>query len=271
MEARVHRCAVGAVALAAIFLGACRDPGASDRRLAHQLLLREREALERQLSDAGATRTPDVRVAIPASLIRDLVSTDLPFEATVDRFRVVVREADVDFRGALARVDLGGAVRWADREGVEVELALVGALEVLDVDPSSGSLEARVDILGVRTRDVRVGGLSPPAERLLDALARRPVEELQALVREIEIPVQLLRTVELPAVEEDEVSIGSARVPLSVGVVDVRVGDDLLVVELDVEIPNAEGSAVGTPPDGSAGGEGGPAGDSAVGPGGALR
>jgi hypothetical protein len=235
------------------------------------LLLQERDALERQLSDTGAGGTPDVRVAIPASLVRDLVSLDLPFEATVDRFRVIVREADVDFRGALARVDLGGAVRWADREDVEVELSLVGALQVLDVEPSSGSLEARVDILGVRTRDVRLGGLSPPAERLLDGLARRPVEELQALVREIEIPVRLLRTIDLPAVEEDEVTIGPARVPLAVRVVDVRVGEDLLVVELGVEIPGVDGSGPGAPPDSAVGGEGDPAGDSVVAAGGAPR
>lgn len=225
--------------LVAVLLSGCGDGGAAGRRLEGELLSRERDALRRRLAEPAVSSRPDVVVAVPAGVVRELISTDLPFEAAVDRFRITVREADVDFRGGLALIRLGGSVRWVDREDVEADLGLVGTLEVLDVDGPGGSLRARMDILGIQTRDVRVGDLSPPAERLLDALARRPAEELEALVREIEIPVRVLRSVELPAVEEEEVSIAAAAVPLEVSVQAVAVGGDLMVVELAVGVPRS--------------------------------
>ncbi len=230
-----------AVVLAALVLEACSGADAADRRLEHEVLKREKAALEQELAADREAYPPDAVVAVPASLVGALLAADLPFETTADRFRITVERADVDFRGAVALVTLGGRVAWVDQEDVVADVEIVGTLDVIGLDEERGSLRARVEILGVRTRDVRVAGLSPPAERLLDALARRPVGELTALVREVRIPVRILRSLELPAVEEDEVSIAAARLPLDVRIHDVRVGEDRLLVVLDVRVP--EGGA----------------------------
>jgi hypothetical protein len=59
---------------------------------------------------------------------------------------------------------------WAD-------VTVLGLLEVVGIDPTSGVLDARVEILVVDTRQVSVQGLAPPAERLVNA--RHPEIEIE--------------------------------------------------------------------------------------------
>jgi hypothetical protein len=87
---------------------------------------------------------------------------------------------------------------------------------VLEIQ-ESGTLATRVEILGWQTQDVRVGGLSPPAGRLLDELAARPASDLNELLSRIEIPVQLCPTSRCRASTEDEVTIPAVDIPLARG------------------------------------------------------
>lgn len=220
-------------------LAACGPAEPLEQRVERQLLLGQKAALERELARADdAGHRPGAMVVIPASLVQRLVAAALPFRTEVaGRFLVSAERATVDFSGGLALVRLGGHVAWADREDVSASIDLIGALRVLDIEEADATLRARVEILGFATRDVRIGALSPPAEQLLDELARRPTDELNALLREIEIPVRLAGVIPLPAVEDDDITIPATALPLRVALHDVRVARGRLWVHIDVTPP----------------------------------
>ena len=215
---------------------ACVAPPPLEQRVERDLLERQRAALHRELArEADAEHEAGAVVLVPASLIAQALEIALPLETVVaDRFRIRADSAQVDFTGGLALVRLSGQAQWADRTGVSAAIDLIGALQILEIRESTGRLSARVEILGFETRDVRLGSLTPPAERLLNELAQRPVGDLNALLERIEVPVHLTETIRLPAVEEDEITIPAVDVPLAMGIHDVRVGADRLWIYLDI-------------------------------------
>jgi len=237
-----------------VVLTGCGDASSLYQRVERDLLLRQREALVRELGRAtDADHETAAVIVVPAALVDRLLTVAMPLEVTVDgRFRVTADSAAVDFSGGLALVRLHGRAEWVGRDDVSAGVDVVGALQVLDLEETSGTLAARIEILGFETRDVRLGALSPAAERLLDELADRPASELNALLDRIEIPVRLSRTVTLPPVQEDELTIAGATFPLRVALHDVRVGRDRLFVYVDLELATADREAVaGSTPDGS--------------------
>ena len=220
-------------------LSGCGPPEPLEQRVERELLLRQRAALERALSSRSveeADHATGAVVVIPAALLERLLSLSLPVEATVDRFHVTAGAARVEFGEGLALVRLEARVAWADRPDVSALVDVIGALEILGIRESTGSLTSRVEILGFETRDVQLGSLSPPVERLLDELVSRPAEELNRLLGEVDIPIRLLRSVRIPAVDEEEVTIAGVELPVRVGVHDVRVEAERLWVHLDVEV-----------------------------------
>lgn len=227
-----HLLAVGVVAL----LCACSPREPLDERLERDLLLRQKEALQRELARHGEELDADIVVVIPASLVDGLLDVALPLETVVaDRFRVTVDSGRVDFTGGLALVRLSALIEAVDRDGVSARIVILGTLEVLDIQ-ESGTLATRVEILGWQTQAVRIGSLSPPAGRLLDEFAARPANELNELLSRIEIPVRLAPTIPLPAVEEDEVTIAAVDIPLSARLQEVRVGGGVMWVHIDVAV-----------------------------------
>jgi len=205
-------------------------------RVERDLLLRQKAALERELSRAAddSDHATAALVVVPASLLGRLLAVALPVRAEVDRFEITADSASVDFGGGLALVRLAARVGWLDRDDVTAAITVIGALEVLDVEESAGTLTSRIEILGWETHELRLGALSPPAERLLDELAERPASDLNALLSSIQIPVRLVEAIRLPAVEEDEVSIAAVAIPLEGRLHDVRVGADRLWIYIDI-------------------------------------
>jgi hypothetical protein len=221
---------------------ACRPEEAVVLRLERDLLLREKEALEREAAGGGAdVEDAAALVVVPATLVDQLIAVALPVQATIDdRFRITADSAHVDFRGGLALVRLAARVEWVDRENVSARIDVLGVLQVLDIEAGTGRLTSRVEILGFETSDVRVGSLAPPASRLLDALAERPAGDLNELLSRIEIPVRLAPTIRLPAVEEDEISIAGADIALEARIQKVRVGAGRLWVYIALGVPGPD-------------------------------
>jgi hypothetical protein len=221
----------------AILLAACGPSEPLDQRLERDLLTRQKEALERELVRRMEVLDSDIVVAVPSTLIDELLQVALPVEAVIgDRFRIVADGGEVDFEGGLALVRLRGEVAMADRESVAARIEIAGILQVLEIE-GAGTLATRVEILGWRTEEVRFGTRSPPVGRLLDELAARPAGDLNALLSRIEIPVRLLPTIPLPRVAENEVTIPAAEIPLDARVDEVRVGGGRLWVHIDVGVP----------------------------------
>jgi hypothetical protein len=220
---------------------ACRPDEPLVRRLERDLLLREKEALEREVARGDFDIADAAALAVvPETLVDQLLAVALPVQTTIDdRFRITADSARVDFRGGLALVRLAARVEWVDRENISARIDVLGTLQILDIEAASGRLISRVEILGFETSDVRLGALSPPAGRLLDDLAERPASELNELLSRIEIPVHLAPTIRLPPVEEDEVSIAGADIPLEARIQRVRVGAGRLWVYIALAVPGA--------------------------------
>ena len=205
-----------------------------------RVLEAERGALRAYLTAPAPARgvVPfgDILVIIRAELIAELIAGALPIERTIDdRFLVRVDSARVTLRTGLALVELSGRARLTDDENVFADISLVGALEVGTALRVGSALAADVTILGVRTRDVGVGRLSPPAERLVDELARVRLSELDRFLHGVPIPVRLDELVELPAVEEEEVTIPAAGLEIGFRLQGVRVLEEGVFVSLSVE------------------------------------
>jgi hypothetical protein len=230
---------VAIVAAAGWLVAGCGTSEPLARRLERDVLERQKAALERELKHGLAAGAGDVVVAIPATLVAQLLDVALPVQTLVaDRFIITADSARVDFDAGLALVHISARVQWADRDHVEAPIEVLGALQILEIE-DSGILAARVEILGFESGDVQFGGVSAPAGRLLNEFARRPVEDLNALLARIEIPVRLLPLIPLPAVEEADISIDAADIALDARLRGVRVGGGWLRVHLDLGLAGA--------------------------------
>ena len=221
------------VALLLCGLTSCRPDAPLAARLEYDMLLRQKAALEREQARGTANTESAALVVVPAALLDQLLDVALPVQATVsDRFRITVDSARVEFNAGLALVHLAARVEWVDRENISANIEVLGTLQILDLDASSGTLVSRVEILGFEAVDVRVGAgaLSTVAARLLEEFAERPASDLNQLLSRIEIPVRLVPTIRMPAVEENELSIDAVEIPMEARIDQVRVGSGRLWV-----------------------------------------
>lgn len=232
--------AAGTLALAGLVIGLHEIRARTRVPVEQRVLEAERDALRSYLAapepGGGVIPFADVLLTVRASLIGDLIAGTLPIERTVaDRFIIRVDSARVTLRTGLALVELSGRARLVDDEDVFADIWLMGALELGTAPGDGPSLGADVSILGIRTRDVGMRGLSPPAERLVDELARVRLSELDRLLQRVPIPVSLDELVELPAVDEEEVTIPAASLAVSFRLAGVRVLEEGIFASLAVE------------------------------------
>lgn len=221
------------------FSVACR-PGEAREDPELIALERERDALTRYLAhaDTGALVPFDgFLVVVREDLIGEVVQAALPHTTMVaDRYRLELNVAEVRFRNGLALVDLAGRAALSDRPGVWADVTVVGLFRVLDLDPRRATLRARVEVLGFETREVGVGGLSPPLERLVDGLGARYAAELDDVLGQLEVPVRLREQIELPRVEEPEITIPSSTLAVRLQVTDARVLQDRIFISVSADL-----------------------------------
>jgi len=116
-----------------------------------------------------------------------------------------------------------------------------GGLDVVELDPASGTLRGRVSVIAVDARRVDVLGMaSHLAEDLVEDLGREKLDAYGDLVSRVDIPVRLERSVSLPAVGPAEVSIDAATIPLRVAISDVKAFQGKLWVSVDVAAEGAQ-------------------------------
>jgi len=218
--------------LAVVYSPACRSKfeGGGDLRAQRVVLQREvegyREAAARLERGDPVLPKEDLAIAISDALVRDLIAAQLPFEADVDKFHIALRTAEVKFRGSPV-VELSGALNLKDRPNLQAAAHLVGALEDIAVDPATATLKARisVDHLSIES----VGGLEQlMSGATLDEVGRMVRLQIKNALPEIQIPVKVQQSIELPAVTRGPVRLEGARMPLQVAVSQVLAGQGIL-------------------------------------------
>lgn len=204
-------------------IGCSRGSIRDGHRLALEAELRALEAYASVGPGRSLADFDETLVVIREELVQELIAAVLPLEATVGDLRLRVDSAAVEFRPGLAVLRLATRVSPARAASLSADVRLLGALEIGPFPEDGEALTARVRMFGLDTRDVRLGALTPPAERLVDELARLRADELNDLLDTIQIPVRLVEVVKVPTLELDEVTIPGAELPVRFELASVRV------------------------------------------------
>jgi hypothetical protein len=214
--------------LAAFLPPGCGSRPEARRAVEEAILDRRSEGLEALTAaarkNAGRIIGPeDILVVVGQGLVQQVLDGAVPFERTIgDRFRVRVDQCSVHFEDGLALVELNGRASLSAGREVGAELTAYGGLDVVDLDPQSGVLRARIHVFAMEARRVGVLGLSTPAGRLAEEIGREKLESFSSLLSSVEIPVRLERAITLPAIgTESGVSIAATHLPLNLSVVEV--------------------------------------------------
>lgn len=191
------------------------------------ILERRKVGLESLLARAEKGPLPfnQILAIVDESLIQQLLTSALPFERVIkDEYRVVVDTATVSFDDNFALIKLGGRVSLASQpDSTFADVAIYGALDIVELDPLSGVLRGQVKIIGLDASKVSVMGMATKtAEDLLEEFGGDRAEQLATLFSKIEIPVRLQREIVIPAFgPEGPVKIAEARIPITGSVTDV--------------------------------------------------
>jgi hypothetical protein len=227
--ALLRRALVPVLALSAV---ACdsKFEGGGDLRAQKVVLKREvdglREAAARLEKGQPILPLDDVAIAIDDTLLRDLIAAQLPFEMDVDRFHLSLTEVEAHFRGSPV-VRLRGALNLKKRPDLAATVNVIGALEEIQVEPSSSILRARiaVDHIGIEKAagiELLLSGAT------MDEVARMVRLQLKDRLPPIQIPVKVQQSIDFPAVTTGPVRIDGARMPLQVAVSQVLAGQGRL-------------------------------------------
>lgn len=212
----------GLAALAVLAGAACDDAydGAGDLRAQRVVVEREVEGLRdvvRRL-DRGEPLLPpdDIAIAVDDSAVRALILAQLPFEADVDRFRVRLTDADVQFRGS-PTLQLRGRLQVRDRPDVTAVVTLFGALDDIRVDRATSTLRATVAADHISLDDA-TGLAAYLSGATLDEAARQIRLAMRPQLPVIRIPVAVRDEVDVPAVTDGPVRLAAFRLPLEAAV-----------------------------------------------------
>jgi hypothetical protein len=218
---RVSR--AGLVALAASLAG-CGGNG--DAPNPEEALLR-RQVSGLQALVAAAEKGPlvpfeHVLVVVDERLVQDLLLSTTPYERIVGgRFRVRVDSAAVQFSHGFALVRLEGRASFVDQD-VSADVRVYSGLDVVELDPSSGTLRARANVFAVEVPRVQLLGSERGSWRLAEELGKEQLDSYGALLSAVEVPVRIEQEIEIPGVRTRRVSIAAAELPISATVSDVK-------------------------------------------------
>jgi hypothetical protein len=241
---------------AAFDLAGCRGKGGgtSGVELQETILERRVKGAQSLLETTRKGKILDfdqVLVTVDQRLVGQLLDEATPYERVIDdKYRIQVNSAKVDFRANFALVELNGrgSLVGGEDETVAADVKVYGVLQVTGIDPKTGVLRARVDVIGLEVPKVAVMGVSAPVQGLVDALVSLPLEKLYSLASNLEIPVALEQQVKIPGVgPAGEVKIAPAVVPLRVAVEEVLVvaGKVWVTIGVDVQEPGQADSTGG--------------------------
>jgi hypothetical protein len=158
----------------------------------------------------------DVAIAIEDSLLRDIITAQLPFDVDVDRYHLSLKEAEVTFRGSPV-VRLRGTLNLKTYPHLLAQVNVVGALDNIEVNAATSTLKARIviDHLGIE----KAAGLeSFLTGSTLNDVARMIRIEIKDQMPPVQIPVNVQQNIDLPAVTRGPVRIDGAQLPLKVAV-----------------------------------------------------
>jgi hypothetical protein len=222
--------------LVLVALGQVRR-GSRPRLAAREALLSRQNQELAKLASAAENGTlldfKGVLIVVDQGLVQDLLHAVTPLEAEVGGgFRVKIDSADTAFGDGVAVVRMTGTASVGG-SAVGSEVTVVGAIDVVGLDPVSGVLQCAVSILGVEARDATALGYGDPVGRLTEALTRGG---LALLLGSLELPISVENRLAMPGVESKRLRIAAEHLPLTIAVQQVKVFGGRLWVFVDAAV-----------------------------------
>jgi hypothetical protein len=234
--------------------GCGADKRAGDLHARQAVLEREVKGLRESVDklERGEPLFPEeaVVVALAESVVQEVVSAQLPFAVELESYKVDLTHVQASFKGSPS-VSLTGSIALKDHPDYVGEVRATGALDAIEVEAGSGILRARVAVDHVDL--LKMGGLEKVlGGGTLDELGHRVRNQLVGKIPEIQIPVRIEQAIELPALTEGPVRLQGISMPLAVSVADVRAGQGVLWIAINV-VPGevSESGGAGGAKDGS--------------------
>lgn len=200
------------------------------------LLARQNQELVKLASAAEKGTLLDFKgilVVVDQLLVQDLLRAATPLEADVGGgFHVRIDSADVAFGDGVALVRMAGTASVGGA-AVSSRVTVLGAIDIVELEPVSGVLQCHVGILGVDAQDAALLGHGDPVGRLSEALARGG---LGLLLGSLEIPISIEDRLSIPAVQSKRLQIAADSLPLTVAVQQVKVFGGRLWVFVDAAL-----------------------------------
>ena len=212
-------------------------PGSPPRMTAQEALLSRQNQELAKLAAAAENGTlldfKGVLIVVNEGLVRELLQAVTPLDADVGNgFHVKIDSADAAFGDGVALIRMTGTASVGGAS-VGSPVTVFGAIDVVELDPSSGILLCRVSILGVEAQDAAALGGNDPVGRLTEALTRGG---LSLLLGSFEIPVSIENRLSIPAVESKRLHIAAEDLPLTIAVQQVKVFGGRLWVFVDAAL-----------------------------------
>jgi hypothetical protein len=210
---------------------------------AEELVLRrqvdELRTLVIAAEDGALLNFEQMLVVVDQRLVQQLLASVIPIEGDVGGgFHVRIDSAKAAFGDGLALLHLAGQARFVERR-VSAEVEVYGGLDVVELDPESGMLRARVNVYAVDIPKVDVLGVDEPARRLTQALA---AGGLDTLLGPIEVPVRIEDRLRLPPLRTRRVSIPGLDLPVEAAVSSVKVFGGKLWVGVRASLVATDGA-----------------------------
>jgi hypothetical protein len=212
-------------------------PGAPPRMSAQEaLLLRQNQELVKLASAAENGTLLDfkgVLIVVDQVLVQDLLRAVTPLDADVGSgFHVKIDSADAAFGDGVALIRMTGTARVGGTS-VGSKVTVLGAIDVVELNPISGVLQCGVSILGVEALDATALGHNDPVGRLTEALTHGG---LSLLLGSFEIPVSVENRLSIPGVESKRLRIAAEDLPLTIAVQQVKAFGGRLWVFVDAAL-----------------------------------
>ena len=228
----------GSAVLALAFVGLRRmRPGAPPRLSAQEVLLSRQNQELLKLAAAADNGTlldfKGVLIVVDQGLVQDLLRAVTPLEADVGSgFHLKIDSADAAFGDGVALVRMTGTASVGGAS-VGSPVTVFGAIDVVELDPTSGVLQCRVSILGVEAQDATALGRGDPVGRLTEALTQGG---LSFLLGALEIPISVENRLSIPVVDSKHLHIAAENLPLTIAVQQVKVFGGRLWVFVDAAL-----------------------------------
>jgi len=239
--------AVGVVGLFGALAAGCRRDESGGELHAKQVVLeREVKGLRASVAklERGEPVFPEdaVIVSISEGVVQEFIKAQMPFAVEVDSFKIDLTHAEASFKGSPS-VSLTGSIVHKDHPDYVGEVSAIGALDTIQVDAASGTLRAAVAVDHVDL--LKLGGFEKVLSGgTVDDLARTVRKRITGRLPEVQIPVKIEQSIDLPWVTDGPVRIHGASMPLAVSVAEVVAGQGVLWIAVNV-VP---GELVKTPP-----------------------